>query len=52
MSDEKKVTGTEEEAEVQDINLEDLAEVTGGSIENVSYTGTTPISEDTKKKIG
>ncbi|MCI5604231.1 MAG: hypothetical protein MR413_01075 [Clostridia bacterium] len=50
MSDEKKVT-TEEEAEIQDVNLEDLSEVTGGSIENVSYTGTVPISEDTKGKV-
>lgn len=40
-----------EEKETLELNLEDLEQVTGGSIKNVQYTKTVEISADTKSKI-
>lgn len=40
-----------EEKERQEIDLDDLEQVTGGSIKNVQYTKTVEISQDTKSKI-
>ena len=51
MTDEKKKALSNEEAEEQEIDLEDLEQVTGGSISNVNYTKTGDISNDTKSKI-
>ncbi len=51
--DRKKVSDNQasEEQEMQEIDLDDLEQVTGGSLHNVQYTKTVDISEDTKKKI-
>ncbi len=51
MSDEKKKTQGNEKPEQQEINLEELEQVTGGSIKDVNYTSTTEISHDTQSKI-
>lgn len=51
MSDEKKTTVNAEEIAEQEINLDELEQVTGGSIKNVQYIKTTDISKDTKSKI-
>lgn len=51
MSDEKKKTQGNEKTEQQEINVEDLEQVTGGSIKDVNYTQTTNISSDTQSKI-
>ncbi len=50
MADEKKTNVNNEEAVNKEINLDDLENVSGGSIGNVSYTQTTNISPDTKRK--
>ena len=50
MSDEKKKTQGNENPEQQEINAEDLEQVTGGSIKDVNYTSTTNISADTQSK--
>ncbi len=55
MLEEKKKDITNEneanEKENKEISVENLDEVTGGSIRNVRFTKTTDISEDTKNKI-
>lgn len=51
MADEKKITEKAEETTEQEINLDELEQVTGGSIKNVQYIKTTDISSDTKSKI-
>ncbi|MCC8161200.1 MAG: hypothetical protein LIO53_07870 [Oscillospiraceae bacterium] len=51
MANEKKVSEKETKKAMQEIDLDDLENVQGGSIKNVSYTKTTPISSDTKNKI-
>lgn len=51
MSDKKKLNIEAEEAEVTELNLDDLENVTGGSIKDVNYTETTDISKDTQEKI-
>ena len=52
MSDknEKKVPEKEKNAP-QELKLDDLDAVQGGSLRNVSYTDTTEISADTASKI-
>ena len=52
MSDknEKKVPEQEKKAP-QELNLDDLGVVQGGSIANVSYTRTSNISSNTRDKI-
>jgi len=52
MSDksEKKAPQKEQKAP-QELNLDDLDVVQGGSLRNVSYTDTVDISEDTENKI-
>jgi hypothetical protein len=52
MSDktEKKVPEHEKKAP-QELNLDDLDVVQGGSLANVSYTSTSSISSNTKSKI-
>ena len=50
MSEEKnKATSAEEKKE--ELNLEDLEKVQGGSIRDVKYTQTKPMSKDTQEKI-
>lgn len=49
MADEKNKNTNE--AVEEELDLENLEQVTGGSIRNVKYTQTTEISDDTKKKI-
>lgn len=51
MSDKKKTPENTQEAMEQEINFDDLEQVTGGSIKDVKYTKTTDISGDTKSKI-
>lgn len=52
MAEEKKNTVSEEQANnAQEINLDELDKVTGGSIGNVRYTKTSDISSDTRSKI-
>lgn len=51
MAEEKKTAINEEEAVEQEINLDELEQVTGGALRNVQYTKTIDISEDTKRKI-
>lgn len=50
MSDEKKTTVKNDEITEQEISLDELDNVTGGSIGNVKYTKTVDISGDTKSK--
>ncbi|MBS5165050.1 MAG: hypothetical protein ACLUDG_00815 [Butyricicoccus sp.] len=40
-----------EEQETQELALDELEEVAGGSLKDVVYTPTVDISEDTKSKI-
>lgn len=55
MSEDKKKVITNEnevkENEQKEISLENLDEVTGGSIRNVRYTKTTDITDSIKNKI-
>ena len=54
MNDDRKKFSEDqatEETEMQEIDLDDLEQVTGGSLHNVQYTKTVDISEDIKKKI-
>lgn len=52
MSNEKKeVKKNEEEKKGTELNMEDLKDVSGGSIRNVEYTETKPISTGTQKDI-
>jgi len=48
MSDEKK---NENDQQGEELSLEELEAVSGGSIRNVRFTTTRSISEDTKRKI-
>ncbi|MBQ7682621.1 MAG: hypothetical protein IJT31_10505 [Oscillibacter sp.] len=52
MSDktEKKVPEQEKKAP-QELNLDDLDAVQGGSLRNVSYSSTSSISQNTRDKI-
>lgn len=50
MADEKK-NNTNEETVEEEINLDDLEQVTGGSIRNVQYTETEKINKNIKGKI-
>ena len=49
--DEKDRKNNTETDEAQELELDDLEAVTGGSIEDVIFTETKDISEDTKGKI-
>ena len=54
MSDEKKIIQTEErqkEKETKEINLDELDEVTGGSLSDAKKKKTSSISDDTRSKI-
>lgn len=54
MSDEKKIVQTEEkqnEKETKEINLDELDEVTGGSLRDAQKKKTSSISDDTRSKI-
>ncbi len=52
MSDVKRtVEKVEENTRNKEVKLEDLEKVSGGSITNVTYTATKPISKDTQNKI-
>lgn len=51
MADEKDRKKQVEADEAQELELDALKAVTGGSIADVIFTETTDISEDTKEKI-
>ncbi len=51
MKEEKNTAVNNDENTEQELDLDDLEQVTGGSIRNVQYTKTTEISDDTKSKI-
>lgn len=52
MSDKKKSdTSEEKKVVVEELDLEDLEGVSGGSIRNVNFTKTVDISKDTRSKI-
>jgi len=48
MNEEKKSVDAQE---VKELDLNDLEKVSGGSVRDVQFTKTKPISEDTKRKI-
>ena len=48
---EKKVPETEKKQNPQELDLDDLDTVQGGSIANIRYTETTAISKDTRDNI-
>lgn len=48
---EKAEVKNEEEIVAEELDLEELENVSGGSIRNVNFTKTVDISEDTKAKI-
>ena len=50
MADEKKTIQTEE-TEMQELNLDDLEQVSGGSLRNAPKVEPTPISDNTKHQI-
>ncbi|MBS5150506.1 MAG: hypothetical protein Q4A63_02920 [Butyricicoccus pullicaecorum] len=47
----KNLNKEAEEQDVQELDFDELEEVTGGSIKDVVYTPTVDISQDTKLKI-
>lgn len=52
MSDEKKVvTNGEDKLKDKELNLDELKDVSGGALKDVSFTKTTEISKDTQEKI-
>ena len=51
MNDENKKPAADEENAGRELDLDDLKQVTGGSIEKVKYQPTVDISSDTKSKI-
>lgn len=54
MAEQNKSAPTNEQSkqpDLENLGLEQLKDVTGGSIHNVVFTKTSDISEDTKKKI-
>lgn len=51
MKKEEQAKVQKEEMDKNEINLEDLEQVTGGSLRNVVYTPTYDISEDTRRNI-
>lgn len=50
-NDKKETSVQEEKKAPQTLDLDDLDQVQGGSIGNVSYTRTSNISSNTKSKI-
>ncbi len=47
----KNLNKEAEEQEMQELDIEKLEQVAGGSLKDVVYTPTVDISEDTKSKI-
>lgn len=47
----KEMKNPDKELEEQELALDELEEVAGGSLKDVVYTPTVDISEDTKSKI-
>lgn len=51
MADQKKTPDEEKKGTVEELDMEALEGVSGGSIRNVKFTKTVDISEDTRSKI-
>lgn len=51
MKKEEQAKVQKEEMDKNEINLEDLEQVTGGSLRDVVFTPTYDISEDTRRNI-
>ena len=53
MSDEKKkvVPNGEDKLKDKELSLDELKDVSGGALKDVSFTKTTEISKDTQEKI-
>ena len=51
VKEKKRKTMGEEAAVLEEVDVDDLKGITGGSIHDVHYTDTDDISSDTKSKI-
>ncbi len=51
MSDEKKKLNDNEKLQENELNLEDLEKVTGGSLADVSFTETVEITDDIIERV-
>lgn len=51
MPKKKNTLSNDEALKNRELNLEELEDVSGGSLKNVSFTKTEDISKDTKSKL-
>lgn len=51
MSEKKNVVSNDENLKDKELDLEELEDVSGGSLKDVNFTNTGDISRDTKSKI-
>lgn len=51
MSEKKNMVSSDEVLKNRELNLEELEDVSGGSLKDVSFTKTGDISKDTKSKL-
>ena len=51
MSEKKNVVSNDENLKDKELDLEELEDVSGGSLKDVNFTNTGDISKDTKSKI-
>lgn len=51
MSEKKNVVSNDEVLKNKELNLEDLEDVSGGSLKDVKFTKTKDVSKDTKSKL-
>ena len=51
MSEKKNIVSNDENLKDKELDLEELNDVSGGSLKDVNFTKTGDISKDTKSKI-
>lgn len=51
MSEKKNMISNDEALKNKELNLEELEDVSGGSLKDVSFTKTADISKDTQSKL-
>ena len=51
MSEKKNIVSNEENLKEKELDLEELEDVSGGSLKDVDFTKTGDISKDTKSKL-
>ncbi len=52
MSDKNKVVSNDEALKNKELDLEELKDVSGGALKDISFSKTVDISKNTKSKIG